>query len=169
MAPLRVGSTNRIDWKAFLRIAAPLAALVALFSVLVPPVGWLILLPGGIILAVHIYRRRRVGPLGAWQGAKLGACAGLLVFAFSSIIFGVAVSRDPASYRLEADKTIQSIKDLENRNPEAPHLSRVLSDGTRGIVLFTAMSLASLLVFLMVIGGVSGALAASLVRHKSSP
>lgn len=169
MLLLRVGHPGQIQWKIFLRAAAPLAATVAFFTAYNPLLAWLVLLPGSVVLAIYLYRRRQPGPLRASQGAKLGSFIALLVFVFSSLLFAVAVSRDPAAYRQEVDKAVKTIQDMEARNPQAPQISQSLSNGIYGIVLFTTMSLASLLVFLLIVGSAIGALAASLSRERSSP
>jgi len=65
------GTWRSIDWRAFLRIALPLAFLSGTLST-VPPVG-LALLPAAVIVAVARYRKEYSLHMTPSQGAWLGA------------------------------------------------------------------------------------------------
>jgi hypothetical protein len=163
---LSVGTLDRIDWKRFLSIAAPLAGLVGILTAYVPPV-WLVLFPGSVFLAVHLYRRRRPGPLKTAQGARMGALVGLLTFTVLVLLLVAAIAHDPAGYRQEAESGMRDAL-ARNPSPQAAQMAQALS-GPRGVALLTIMGMSVLLVFTLIIGSVSGALAASLGRNKSGP
>ncbi len=168
VALLRVGQGDRIDWKSFLRIAAPLALAVGLLTAYSPLLGALILLPGSVFLAVHVYRRRTLGPLRAAQGARMGAVVGTISFAVLAVLFAASVAYDPAGYRQQVESQVKEAL-ARNPSPQAQQVVQNLFSGPRGIALLLAMGMAVTLVFLLVISSVSGALAASLVRNKSGP
>lgn len=166
MPLLRVGQPDKIDWKVFLRIAAPLALAVAFFTPYSPLVGWLVLLPGSVFLAIHFYRRRRPGLLKTAQGAKLGALIALLTFAVLAVLLAILIAHDPAAYRRDAEN---AVRDALARNPSPQaEVVRALFAGPRGVAVLTAMGMAILLAFLLAIGSIAGALAASLGRNKSA-
>jgi hypothetical protein len=54
-----------------------------------------------------------------------------------------------------------------NPTPEAQQMVQSLFSGTTGVVLISAMGMALVLAFLLVIGSVSGALAARFSRQKA--
>src|SRR5256885_3188243 len=55
--------TGRIEWKAFIRSAAPLAALSGVLTALLPPFGLFIALPASLVWTISLYRRRRPAPM----------------------------------------------------------------------------------------------------------
>jgi hypothetical protein len=168
MLLLRVGQPDQIHWKTFLRIAAPLAGVVAFFTAANVLLGCLIVLPGSVIFALHIYRRRRQGPFRTGQAAKLGALLGLLSLACLGIVLAVLVARDPATYRQETEKAVKEAL-ARNPNPQAQQLVEKWFSGPAGTARLTALGMTFLLVILMIIGGLSGALAAALARDRSGP
>jgi tellurite resistance protein TehA-like permease len=163
---LPLGAPDRIDWKKFLGIAAPLAGLVGVLSIFAAPV-WLVLFPGSIFFAIHVYRRRQPGPIKTAQGARMGALVGLLNFAVLALyLVGLAVY-DPSGYRQNIENSVHEAV-ARNPNPQAAQAMQMFS-GTGGAALFTAMAMVFLLGLTLTVGGVSGALAASLGRNKSGP
>jgi hypothetical protein len=166
---LRVGEPDRIQWKPFLRIAVPLAALVGLLTAGRSPLGWLVLLPGGVVFAVHTYRLRQPTPLRVWQGAKLGVLAGVLSVLFFAIFLAAEAGIDPAGYRQSTEETIKTVKQRQagNPNPDVERFIQLLSDGTRGVVLTSALEVASAMVFLPLVSGISGAIAAGLMKPRA--
>jgi hypothetical protein len=164
---LRVGQQpGKIHWKTFLRTAVPLAAVVGLFTGANVLVAWLLLLPGSVMFAIYMYRRRWPALLRPFEGAKLGASIGLASFGFFAIVIAIKVVADPAEYR---HMVAQAIQDALARNPtpEAQQMVQSLFSGTTGVVLISAMGMALVLAFLLVIGSVSGALAARFSRQKA--
>jgi hypothetical protein len=168
MLLLRVGHPDQLQWKTFLRIAIPLAGVVAFFTAANLLLGLLMLLPGSVILAIHLYRRRQLGPFRTRQGAKLGALIGLLSFACLAIVLAVLVTRDPATYRQETEKAVMEAL-ARNPSPQAQQLVEKWFTGSAGTVRLTALGMTFLLVLLLIIGSLSGALAVALVRDRSGP
>jgi hypothetical protein len=162
---LRVGQPDRIQWKTFLRIAVPLAAVVGV-SPAVHPLLALLLLPGSVIFALHVYRRKQTGPLRPFQGAKLGAFIGLASFGFYTVLFAIQVAGDPGGFRRDMASVIQQAI-ARNPTPEARQMAEAILSGTGGLVLFSALEMGFLLAFLLAIGSASGALAARFSREKA--
>jgi hypothetical protein len=166
VARLPVATPDRIDWKRFLRIAAPMSGLVGILTVYVP-LAWLVLFPGSVFLAVHVYRRHRPGPLKTAQGARLGTLVGVLTFAVVALFLVAAVVHDPSGYRQQMESGLRDAL-ARNPNPQADQAVQMFS-GARGIAFLTVFGMSLLLVFTLIIGGVSGALAASLGRNRPGP
>jgi hypothetical protein len=161
---LRVEQPDRIHWKPYLRIAAPMALVVGVSPIIHPALSWL-LLPAVVILSIHLYRRRYPDPLRPGQGAKMGAVTGLAGFSVYALIIAIKAAADPAAFRQEITAVIQEAI-ARNPSAEARQMAETLLSGTGGIVLFAAISMGFLLLFLLVIGSVSGALAARLSKEK---
>ena len=163
---LRVGQgPEQIHWKTFLPIAVPLAAAIGVSPVFHPALVWM-LLPVSVLLAIHLYRRREPGLLRPQEGARLGAFSGLVSFGFYSAVIAFTVVTHLAEYR---QATAQAIQEFLTRNPtpQAQQMAQWLLNGTRGVVLTLAMGLVVVLLFFLLIGSVSGALAARFSRKKS--
>lgn len=163
---MHVGQADRIHWKSFLRTALPLAAVVGV-SLMVSPALLLLLLPGSVIVAIQLYRRRQPGPLRPSQGAKMGALIGLVSFGVYALLFAIRVAGDPAEFRQQMSALIQEAIARNPTTPEARQMAESLFSGTGGLVFFFATGLALLLVFLLVLGSVSGALAGKFFKEKS--
>jgi hypothetical protein len=163
---LPAGTPDQIDWKTFLRIGAPLAGLVGLLTAFAALV-WLVLFPANIFLAIHLYRRRQPGPLKTTQGVRMGVLLGLLTFATQALVLVAVVAHDPAGYRQQRESEMKDAL-AHNPSPQAEQVTQMFS-GARGVALLTTIGMTGLLVFTLIIGGVSGALAASLSRNKSGP
>jgi hypothetical protein len=162
----RVGAPDSVDWKTFLRIAAPTAGVVGIVAILFPLV-WLALFPASVFLAIHLYRRGRPASLKTSQGVKMGALIGFFTFLILALYVVGQVVQDPAVYR----QNMQSaLKEAAGRNPtpETAQMAENLS-GTAGLVLLSVFATVFALGFMAVIGAISGAVAASLSRHKSGP
>jgi hypothetical protein len=171
--PLDLGASGRIQWRSFFRIALPLAAVAGFFTAYGYALGWLVLLPGSVVLAIYIYRRRSPGPLTIWQGTKIGAFIGILSSAFSAVLFIVKVRLDPAAFRQALDTAMQQAVS-RNSDPQVQQQVQQMVQffsGTTGIVIFTAMFIVFTLVVLLIIGGITGALTAffSNKSRKSRP
>jgi len=91
----------------------------------------------------------------------MGIAVATIAFVLSSVLFGVMAAHDPGDYRMAVDQALKSVQEIEARSPDSPHVSQALA-GPHGTVLFTCISLISLLAILLVIGSVTGALAAAL-------
>jgi hypothetical protein len=160
------GTPGQIDWKNFLRLAAPLAGLVAITAILFPPT-FLVLFPGSVFLAVHLYRRRQPGPLKTAQGVKMGAMIGLLTFAILTVYRVGQVAQDPGSFHQTIDNALRKAV-ARNPDPEAARVVHSLST-TTGLAILAVIAMGLVLGFMLVVGGVSGALAASLSRNRPGP
>lgn len=130
--------------------------------------GLLVLLPGSVILAIHIYRRRQPGSFRPRQGAKLGAVIGLISFACLAIVLTVLVARDPVTYRQETEKAVKEAL-ARNPNSQAQELVEKWFTGPEGTLRLTALGMTFLLVLLLIVSSLSGALAVVLVRPRSGP
>lgn len=159
---LRVGETVRIHWKTFFRIALPLAAVVGISQVVFPPLT-VLLLPGSVIIAIHLYRRRQPIPLRATQGAKMGAATAFASFAFYAVTFAIRVAADPAAFRHDLATAVAL-----NPNPDAQQMGQALINSTGGLVIFFVLMMLVSLMFLLVIGSISGALTARFSKEKST-
>lgn len=162
---LRVGETPRIQWRSFFRIALPLAGVVGVSQTVFPAIA-LLLLPGSVILAIQIYRRRQPGPVRPAHGAKMGAFIGLVSFGVYALFFVIKVAGDPAGFRQQMAALIQEAIS-RNPTPEARQMAEALFRGTGGLVFFFAVGMVFLLGFLLALGGISGALAARFSREKA--
>lgn len=161
----RVATWGAVEWKIFLRVALPLAALAGVFVAVQPLVAWVVVLPASVFVSIRIYSRRHPGWLAGAQGAGMGTVMALIVFVLSSMLFLVGARQDPSEYRGAVDNAIRSVQEIEARNPDAPRFSPALT-GPHGPLLFTCLSLASLLVILLAIGSASGALTVVLSRKS---
>jgi len=136
---------------------------VGISSLIFGPVAWLILLPGSILLAMHLYRRRRPESLTGLQGAKMGAVTGLMSFAFFAVFLGTFVTFDYGQYKQLIETALAS-------NPStAQQLTQTLPPGTNVVALVTVTIFVSTLMILLTVGTISGALAAVLVRDRPNP
>jgi hypothetical protein len=154
-----------IEWKHFLRTAAPLAAVSGMFTVLVPPLGLFILLPAGLIWALNSYRKRRPSLMGAGQGARMGALMGLLSFGFFAVFFLAAVYLNQAKYR---EVIVNKIQERAAQTPDLQAQQALQWFATPdGLIVFTAIFLATLLIAFLIIGLASGALAVALGKGRN--
>jgi hypothetical protein len=84
---------------------------------------------------------------------------------FFAVLFAGLVAANPAAIRADLDRANQKIAAL-NLDPEGVRMAQQMISGTFGLVLFAVMYVLMTLVFLMIFGGVAGALAAGKVRNK---
>lgn len=100
----------------------------------------------------------------------MGVAAAFLSCAFFAVLFAGQVAANPVSFRAQIDaqmdKANQQMAAL-NFDPEGVRMAQAMFAGTRGLVLFTAMAVFVSLIFLVIFGGVAGALSAGLARDKS--
>ena len=94
--------------------------------------------------------------------------AGVLSVLFFAIFLAAEAGIDPAQYRQSTEETIKTFKQRQagNPNPDVEALLQVLSEGTRGVVLTSAFEVASAMVFLPLVSGISGAIAAGLMKPR---
>ena len=97
--PANLVGRSGIQWKSFSRTAAPLAAFTGMLTVMAPGLGFFVLLPGSLIVAIYIYRRTRPAPMRGGQGARMGALMGLLSFSSLRLFFKSRFSRNQPKYR----------------------------------------------------------------------
>jgi hypothetical protein len=126
---------------------------------------WLVLFPGGVFLVIHLYRRRRPGPLKTGHGARMGMVIALLTFAVLAIYVVASYAHDPAAYRQGIENALKEAA-ARNPNPDAAQVTQFLTT-PGGIGLLITILMAILLGFSLVVGAVSGALAASLRRDRA--
>jgi hypothetical protein len=156
-----------IEWSYFLRTAAPLAAFTGLLTVPLPPLGFFVLLPASLIWTISRYRQHRLAPLRRGQGARMGALMGLLSFGFFLVFFLTGVFLNQTRYR----EMITSV--IQDRVAQAPDLQtqQMLQwfATPDGMITFTAILLAFILGFFLIIGMGSGALAVALGKARNRP
>jgi hypothetical protein len=158
--PANLTGRSGIQWKPFARTAAPLAAFTGMLTVMAPGFGFFVLLPGSLMVAIYIYRRTRPAPMRGGQGARMGALMGLLSFIFFTVFFLVAVSLNQPKYR---EAIVDRIHEVAAQNPDqqAQQMLQWFAT-TDGLITITAMFLVFVLVFFLIIGVGSGALAVTL-------
>jgi hypothetical protein len=169
LSPTLVGlaAVGGIEWSYFLRTAAPLAALTGLLTVRLPPLGFFVLLPASLIWTIHRYRQHRAVPLRRGQGARMGALMGLLSFGFFLVFFLTAVFLNQAKYR---EMVASMIQDSVAQTPDLQSQQMLQWVATPdGLITFTAISLAFILGFFLIIGMGSGALAVALGKARNRP
>jgi hypothetical protein len=164
----RAHQPSSIDWRGFLRLAAPLGVVVGFFTPANPLAGALVLLPASVFLAVHLYRRRHPLPLNASQGAKLGAMVGFFGFVLPAAVAVVVMAYDPEGYRKASEDQMRQVL-ANTADPQVREFIENLVSKAGGVIPLTVAMLPVLLAFLLAIGGVSGAVAASLPRGRSGP
>jgi hypothetical protein len=156
-----------IDWKYFLRTAAPLAALTDILTMAVHPLAFFVLLPANLLWAISRYRRSRPAAISSGQGASMGTVMGLLSFAFFLVFFLVTVSFQHGQYR---EIMITRIHEIAAQNPD-PQTQQMLQwfATPDGLVTFTAIALVTILLICLVIGTGTGALAVALGKDRKQP
>jgi hypothetical protein len=155
--------TTGIEWRYFLRFAAPLAAVTGMLTVDLRPLSLFVLLPAGLVWAISRYRQQRPGRLRSGQGARMGAVMGLLSFGF----FLLAIAFNPAKYR---DIMVGNLHEVAARNPD-PQTQQVLQwfATPDGMFTFAAIALCTVLAAFLVVGMSSGALAVALGKARNRP
>ncbi|MGZ4828148.1 MAG: hypothetical protein ACXV8X_13415 [Candidatus Angelobacter sp.] len=165
--PAELAPLAEIDWKYFLRAAAPLAALTDVLTMVLHPLAFFVLLPANLVWAISRYQRRRPIAIRSGQGARMGALMGLLSFAFFLAFFLVSISFQHAQYR---DIMVSRIHEIAAQNPD-PQAQQMLQwfATPDGLVMFTAIAMVTILLICLVIGTSSGAVAVALGKDRKQP
>ena len=165
--PANLVGRSGIQWKSFARTAAPMAALTGMLTVLRPALGLFVFLPASLIVAIYIYRRTRPAPMRGRQGARMGALMGLLSFGSFLVFFLIAISLNQPKYH---ELIVGKIQEIAAQNPDQQAQQMLQWFATPdGMITFTVMFLLTILVFFLIIGMSSGALAVSLAKAKNRP
>jgi hypothetical protein len=158
-------TSARIQWKSFFQIALPLAIANGVLTSVMFPLGLLIFLPGSVLWAIHIYRRRVPGPLSTGRGAKLGSVLGLLSFAPFAVFFSllIAHNRDQAHQII-----VQAAHEEAVRNPDpvVQPMLHFFTDTDAGLIVFVLFFLAFILVLFLLFAAAAGALSVAFSRDK---
>jgi hypothetical protein len=149
----------------FLRAALPLAAVVGFLTSIQSGLGVMLLLPAGIFFTVAYYGRRHSASPTAWQGAKQGLLVGLLSFAFFALFFTVESAVDVPAYRQAMEKLAHDMM-ARQPTPESQQLAQQWFGGPRAVEFVTAMVVTSTFFLLLVVGGITGALAGALSKRR---
>lgn len=157
--------TSGISWRDFIRAAIPLAALTGILTLVLPPLGFFVLLPANLVWAISRYVRRRPMALRSGQGARMGAMMGLLSFGFFLVSFFAGLSLFWADFHNAMLAKIHEIA-AQNPDPQAQQLMQWFAT-PNGFITFTAVGLGSILLILLVVGMASGALAVALGRARN--
>ncbi|HEY3768334.1 MAG TPA: hypothetical protein VGN44_06655 [Candidatus Angelobacter sp.] len=165
--PANLVGRSGIQWKSFIRTAAPMAAFTGMLTVILPPLGLFILLPASLFATIYIYRRTRPAPIRSGQGARMGALMGLLSFIFFAAFFLVAVSLNEPKYR---EVIVDKVQEVTAQNPDQ-QVQQALQwfATTDGLIALTVMILGTILVFFLIIGMGSGALTVALSKARNRP
>ncbi|HWZ45542.1 MAG TPA: hypothetical protein VNW97_18855 [Candidatus Saccharimonadales bacterium] len=157
------GTWRSIDWRAFLRIALPLAFLSGTFSAVPPAVG-LALLPAAVILAVARYRKEHSLHMTPSQGAWLGACTGLLSFVFFLVFAGMRAAMNSAEMR----QNIKSLQEELARNPD-PSFQQMANwiVTPPGIIFFFVLGMVVVLAVFVGLATVTGTLTAAFSGNRN--
>jgi hypothetical protein len=162
-----IALTAGIAWQDFIRAAAPQAAITGILTLLLPPLGLFVLLPANLVWAIARYLRRRPMALGSGQGARMGAMMGALSFGFFLIAFFACISLFWTEFRNVMIGRIYEIA-AQNPDPQAQQITQWFAT-PHGFMVFTAISLGTILVIFLIIGMGSGALAVALGRARNRP
>ena len=157
--------TTGIAWQDFIRAAAPLAALTGILTLVLPPLGFVVLLPVNLIWAISRYLRRRPMALRSGQGARMGAMMAVLSFGFFLASFFAGISLFWGEYRNVMIDRLHAIA-AQNPDPQAQQTMQWITT-PNGFIVFTAVSLGAIFLIFLVIGMGSGALAVALGRAKN--
>lgn len=159
--------TGRIEWKTFIRSAAPMAALSGVLTALLPPLGMFIALPASLVWTISLYRRRYPAPMRSAQGARMGALMGLLSFGFYAAFF-----LSPPSQAKFREVIVNNIRERASQAPD-PQSQQVLQwfATPHGFIAITAILLAMILAVFLIIGITSGAMAIAFAKppNRSGP
>jgi hypothetical protein len=147
-------------------MALPLAAVVGFLTSIESPLGPALLLPGGIFLTISLYSRRQPAPLTALQGAKMGFLIGLLSFAFYVVFFAVEGATNVPAFHQTMEKRAQDILS-QYPTPESREMARPWLTGPHAVMVVTVASVISTFFFLLVIAGITGALAGAFSRPRN--
>jgi hypothetical protein len=149
-----------IEWKAFIRSAAPMAALSSVLTALWLPIGLFLALPASLVWTFSRYRRRHPAPLRAGQGARMGALMALLTVGFYSAFF-----LSPATQEKFREAIASKVRENASQATD-PQSQQVLQWFTtpHGFVTLAAIVLAVILVIFLVVGITSGAMAAAYAK-----
>lgn len=159
--------TSEISWRDFIRAAAPLAALTGILTLVLPPLGFFVLLPANLVWAISRYRRNRPLAIRAGQGARMGAMMGFLSFGFFLLSFFAGLPLFWAGFHSAMLAKIHEIA-AQNPDPQAQQMMQWFAT-PNGFITFTAIGLGSILLILLVVGMASGALAVALGRARNRP
>lgn len=166
-SPQGLSLTPEIAWQDFIRAAAPLAALTGILTFILPPLGLFVLLPANLVWAISRYLRRRPMALGSGQGARMGAMMGALSFGFFLTSFFIGLSFFWTDFRNAMIAKMHEIA-AQNPDPQAQQMMQRLATPD-GFIVFIAILLGSILLFFLIIGMGSGALAVALGKARNRP
>ncbi|HXA85821.1 MAG TPA: hypothetical protein VNZ47_12140 [Candidatus Dormibacteraeota bacterium] len=166
-SPAELASLVGIDWKYFLRAAAPLAFLTGMLTVVLPPLGLFILLPATLVWSIARYRRQRPVPLRSGQGAAMGTVMAMLSFGVFLFFSLAAIYFKPTEYR---DFVLGRIHEAAARNPD-PQTQQTLQwlATPDGLIVSTVIAMGMILMVFLVVGLASGALAVALGKGRKRP
>jgi hypothetical protein len=166
-SPAQLAPMVGIDWKYFLRTAAPLAFLTGMLTVALPALGLFILLPASLVWSIARYRRQRPVPLRRGQGAAMGTLIAVLSFGVFLFFFLAGIYFKPSEYR---DFALGRIHEAAARNPD-PQSQQMLQwlATPDGLVVSTVIAMGMILIVFLVIGMGSGALAVALGKDRKRP
>jgi hypothetical protein len=153
-----------IDWKYFLRIAVPLAALTVILTRAVHPLAFFVLLPANLVWAISRYRRQHPSAIRSGQGARMGALMGLLSFAFFLAYFLIILAFQSGQYRAVMLNQIHEIA-AQNPDPKSQQMLQWFATPD-GLITFTVMALIMILLICLFVGTSCGAVAAALAKSQ---
>lgn len=145
-----------------MRIALPWATVAGFLTALGGILGWLFVIVA-VFFAVRRYKRQQPRPLTGTEGVKLGVFISVISSAFFAAFFSLRVAASPAEFRAALDKSSQWLAS-HNLDPEGT--TQAMFAGPRGMVLVVASTILFTSIVLVILGGISGVLAAKPTRDK---
>jgi hypothetical protein len=155
-----------MQWSQALKPCA-LAALVALTLVLLRLYPAVALLSAGF-LAVVFYRQRRPGiPLRAFEGARLGALAGIIFSIIISLFLAVAVTIPDVRAKMQ-DEAIKGEQQVAAWFPPNPNTQASIDQirTPRGFIVFLVEASVGFFVLSVLLAGLGGALGGAVFRRR---
>ncbi len=155
-----------MQWSQALKPCA-LAALIASLLVLLGLYPAVAMLSAGF-MAVVFYRQRRPGtPLRAFEGAKLGALAGLFCSSIISLFLAVAVTIPDVRAKMQ-DEAIKSEQKVATWFPANPNIQASIDQLRTPRGFITTLVEASIVFFVISIflAGLGGALGGAVFRRR---
>ena len=149
--------TEKIQWKAFLTSAWPLALLAGLLAGFVPLLGILLLLPISVVIAVRLYRKRHFVALRPGQGARLGLAMGLITFCGFAPVFVAVITLNQSFHQ----QLLEGMSQAAARNPD-PQVRQIMDsmlNTPQGFAILVGFSLIFFLAIILAISSAAGAVA----------
>ena len=149
--PPPIGPPGPIQWNLLFRLASPLAVISGVMSILVFPVGLLLVLPFSLKRIITRYRPFHTGALLPGQGAAIGGFMGLLSFIAFLVFFLATLSLRRANVLDKVHQWIAQAPDAQSRQ-----IAQWFAT-SQGFTLLVISAIVFVLVIFLIAGAISGA------------